>query len=60
MRNLAFLSGTIFGAITVAAVLHDGFRDASKKLIETVTEQLSKSVDELNHKEEQHDETETH
>lgn len=46
MRSLTFLGGAIFGAITVASVLHDGFRDASKKFITTVSEHLSKSIDE--------------
>lgn len=46
MRSITFLSGAILGAITVASVLHDGFREASKKFINTVSEQLSKTIDE--------------
>lgn len=46
MRSLTFLGGAILGAVAVASVLHDGFREASKKLINTVSEQLSKSIDE--------------
>lgn len=47
MRSLTFLGFTLLGAVTTASILHDGFREASKKAINSLSNQLSKAVDGL-------------
>lgn len=46
MKSLTFLSGTIIGSIVATSILHDGFRETSKKFISTIAEQVNKQIDE--------------
>lgn len=53
MKSLTFLSGAILGSIVATAILHDGFREASKKFITTVSEQVDKQIEQANKASEQ-------
>lgn len=57
MRSLAFLGGALFGAVTVASIYNEEFRDTSKKLIANISKQISQQIDEAKNTEQKQTDT---